>query len=152
VLRGVMVRVGDVGRLGQLIAVGYPLLAIAGSAPAPAECVTVKYRDTPVCLDTFKCVDTHQSSFVRAVCFDERKSYLVIKLNDVWYHYCAVDRASFENLTTASSVGSYYNQNFRSHGAVHAHLTAGTIRCRPTPRGSVTAKNCQISRKILPPS
>ena len=33
-----------------------------------AECVTVKYRDTTVCLDSFACTDTPQSSFVRRVC------------------------------------------------------------------------------------
>ena len=57
---------------------GIALLA-ASSVRAPAECVTVKYRETPVCLDTFKCVETRQSSFVRADGFDERKSYLVVK-------------------------------------------------------------------------
>ncbi len=34
------------------------------------ECVTVKYRDTTVCLDHFVCTDTPQSSFVRRVCYD----------------------------------------------------------------------------------
>jgi hypothetical protein len=105
--------------------VGVTVILAGMSAPAASECVAIKYRDTPVCLDTFKCVETPQSSFVRKVCFDAAQSYLVIKLNDVWYHYCAVDRVSFENLTTASSIGSYYNQNFRSHGTIH-----GPFDCR----------------------
>jgi hypothetical protein len=98
------------------------------SRPALAECITVKYRDTPVCLNTFACTETPQSSFVREVCFDAAKSYMLIKLNETWYHYCAVDRASVENLIKAPSVGAYYNQNFRSHGLVH-----GPFDCRDHP-------------------
>jgi hypothetical protein len=98
------------------------------SWPASAECLTIKYRDTPVCLTTFACTETPQSSFVRAICYDAAKSYMLIKLNDTWYHYCGVDRASIDNLIYASSVGSYYNQNFRSHGSVH-----GPFDCRDRP-------------------
>jgi hypothetical protein len=50
---------------------------------------------------------------------DAAKSYMLIKLNETWYHYCAVDRTSVDNLIHANSVGTYYNQNFRSHGPVH---------------------------------
>jgi hypothetical protein len=98
------------------------------SWPAFAECVTVKYRDTLVCLDTFTCIETPQSSFVRTVCYDATKSYMLIKLNDTWYHYCAVDRTSFDNLTKCPSVGKCYNDNFRSHGQVH-----GPFDCRDHP-------------------
>jgi hypothetical protein len=106
------------------------LLGVAGftSWPALAECVAVKYRDTPVCLDTFKCTKTAQSSFVREVCFDVAKSYMLIKLNDTWYQYCSVDRVAFENLINAPSVGRYYNESFRSHGPVH-----GPFDCRDHP-------------------
>jgi|ERR1700720_573185 hypothetical protein len=71
-----------------------------------AECLAIKYRDTPVCLDTFECTETPQSSFVRQICYDAAKSYMLIKLNDTWYHYCAVDRTSVDNLIHASSVGT----------------------------------------------
>lgn len=96
--------------------------------PVFAECVTVKYRDTPVCLNTFACTETPRSSFVRTICYDVAKSYMLIKLNDTWYHYCAVNRASVENLTQAPSVGTYYNKNFRSHGPLH-----GPFDCRDHP-------------------
>jgi KTSC domain len=105
------------------------LLAISlMSWPAWAECVVVKYRSTPVCLDTFKCTETPQSSFVRTVCYDAAKSYMLIKLNGTWYHYCAVDPASVDNLLKANSIGRYYNKNFRSHGLVH-----GPFDCRDHP-------------------
>src|ERR1700730_14412253 len=88
---------------------GAVLLTIlgVGSSPASADCVTVKYRDTPVCLNTFACTETPQSSFVRTICYDAAKSYMLIKLNDTWYHYCAVDSTSVGNLVHAPSVGTY---------------------------------------------
>ena len=92
---------------------------VLGPGSSLAECVTIKYRDTPVCLNTFTCSETPQSSFVRQICYDATKSYMLIKLNDTWYHYCAVDRLSADNLIRASSVGTYYNQHFRSQGLVH---------------------------------
>jgi len=105
-----------------------PMLFAADNAFAFAQCVTVKYRGTPVCLDTFACTETPQSSFVREICYDAAKSYMLIKLNETWYHYCAVDRTSIENLVHASSVGTYYNQRFRSQGPIH-----GSFDCRDHP-------------------
>jgi hypothetical protein len=101
---------------------------VSGSGSGLAECVTIKYRDTPVCLKTFTCTETPQSSFVRQICYDATKSYMLIKLNETWYHYCAVDRSSVDNLIRASSVGTYYNQRFRSQGPVH-----GPFDCRDHP-------------------
>ena len=104
------------------------LAAGVSSSVAYAECVTIKYRDTPVCLDTFTCINTPQSSFVREVCYDPAKSYMLIKLNETWYHYCSVDRASFDNLIKCPSVGKCYNEDFRSRGSVH-----GPFDCRDHP-------------------
>jgi hypothetical protein len=101
---------------------------VLGSGSGLADCVTIKYRDTQVCLNTFTCTETLQSSFVREICYDATKSYMLIKLNETWYHYCAVDRVSVDNLIHASSVGTYFNQNFRSQGPVH-----GPFDCRDRP-------------------
>jgi hypothetical protein len=108
------------------------------SAPAFAECVTVKYRDTPVCSDTFECTDTPQSSFVRRVCFDSAKSYMLILLKETWYDYCSVDRASVDKLLKGPSVGRNYNQDFRSHGSAH-----GPFDCRDHPRPDYPACSCK---------
>lgn len=110
------------------VLLGTILLAASGSLATAAECVAVKYRDTPVCLTTFKCDATPQSSFVRQICFDAAKSYMLINLNGTWYHYCAVDQRSHDALVHAPSVGAYYNENFRSHGPVH-----GPFDCRDHP-------------------
>jgi hypothetical protein len=112
----------------RLIGIGFALLTGFASWPALAECVAIKYRDTPVCLDSFSCTETPQSSFVRMICYDAAKSYMLIKLNDTWYHYCAVEPASVASLLRASSVGTQYNEQFRSHGAVH-----GPFDCRDHP-------------------
>jgi hypothetical protein len=104
------------------------LAFFASNPPAFAECVTVKYRDTPVCLDTFECTKTPQSSFVREICYDSAKSYMLIQLNETWYHYCSVDRASVDGLLKGPSVGQNYNKDFRSHGSVH-----GPFDCRDHP-------------------
>jgi hypothetical protein len=116
-------------RLLPLLIVSFVLLASA-AAPntAAAECVTVKYRDGQVCLDTFKCSETSRSSFVRAICYDASKAYMLINLNGTWYHYCSVDGASVSKLVNAESIGRYYNQYFRSRGSVH-----GPFDCRDHP-------------------
>ena len=111
-----------------LLSLSSSVNAETASGSSTAECVTIKYRDTPVCLNTFTCAETPQSSFVRQICYDAPRSYMLIRLNETWYHYCAVDRASVDNLIHASSVGTYYNQNFRSQGPVH-----GPFDCRDRP-------------------
>jgi hypothetical protein len=61
-----------------VMAIYLPITAVTRPAFA-TECVAVKYRDTPVCLTTFMCAETPQSSFIREVCYDGAKSYMLIK-------------------------------------------------------------------------
>lgn len=68
------------------------------NAFAFAPCVTVKYRDRLACLDAFVCTETPQNSFAREICYDATKSYMLIELNETWYHLCAVDHPSVDNL------------------------------------------------------
>jgi hypothetical protein len=104
----------------SLICTMVGVVVLLSGRPAFAECVTtIKYRDTPVCLDTFACTETPQSRFVREICYDVAKSYMLIRLNDTWYQYCAVDSASVYYLIHAGSVGTYYNWNFRSDSPLH---------------------------------
>jgi hypothetical protein len=111
----------------RLFGIGIALLVGFASWPVLAECVAVKYREAPVCLDTFVCTETPKSSFVRTICYDDTKSYMLIKLNDTWYHYCAVDPASVDSLLNALSIGTYYNEHFRSH------VMHGPFDCRDHP-------------------
>jgi hypothetical protein len=112
----------------RLTGVGIGLLAGFASWPVFAGCIVVKYRDAPVCSDTFVCTETPQDSVVREVCFDAARSYMLIKLDETWYHYCSLDRGSVENLIKAPSIYNYYKQHFRSHGSVH-----GPFDCRDHP-------------------
>ena len=57
-------------------------LIVLWTLPASGETACVKYREGP-CLDLapFACTDRPESSFVRRVCYDAAKSYMLIKLN-----------------------------------------------------------------------
>jgi KTSC domain len=92
---------------------------------AAGECVTVRYRTTPVCLEFLRCSLTPRSSSVRSVCYDAKNLYMLIKLKNTWYQYCAVDHSSVDHLLAAQSVGRYFNEKFRSHGPLH-----GPFDCR----------------------
>ena len=81
---------------------------------AQAETVDVKYRG-PVDLKPFTCTNT-VSSFVRRVCYDKAKSYMLILLNSTWYHYCEIDSGTVAALTGAESVGRFFNANIKGRG------------------------------------
>jgi len=88
---------------------------------ATAETVEVKYRG-PVDLKPFACSDNIRSSFVNRICYDKSKSYMLIKLQATWYHYCAIDDGTVTALKSAESVGRYYNNNIK-----------GRFDCRTNP-------------------
>lgn len=105
------------------------LIAFVSAANvASAESVCVKYGPCPLDLASFSCADTPRSSFVRRICYEEPKRFMVIKLKDTWYPYCAVDAASVKSLIEASSIGRHYNETFRSRSGVH-----GPFDCRDHP-------------------
>ncbi len=58
--------------------------------------------------------ETPRSSFVRRVCYDEPKSFMVIKFNETWYPYCEIDGATVQQLLSAESAGTFYNKAIRS--------------------------------------
>jgi len=83
-------------------------------ATAQAETVNVKYR-CPVDLKPFTCTNT-ESSFVNRVCYDKANSYMLILLNNTWYHYCEIDAITVASLISAGSVGRFYNANIKGTG------------------------------------
>jgi hypothetical protein len=93
------------------------VMLTGGAAAEPqvgVETVCVKYGPCPLALSTFACTDTPRSSFIRRVCYDAPKAFMVIKLNDTWYPYCEIDAATVQQLITAESAGKFYNQAIRS--------------------------------------
>jgi KTSC domain len=105
----------------------FTFLALTFSAEG--ETVCVKYGPCPLDLSKLACTDTVTSSFVRRVCYDEKKRFVAIKLNETWYPYCDVDDKSVRELLSAPSIGKHYNDRFRSRRD-GAH---GPFDCRDRP-------------------
>jgi hypothetical protein len=84
------------------------LVYIATSSPTHAESVYVKYHGE-VDLAPFSCEQVMRSSFVRRICYDSAKQYMLISLDGTFYHYCSIDGATVDGLRSAPSIGRYYN-------------------------------------------
>ena len=103
------------------------LLAVANSS-ALAETICVKYGQCPLDLAAFKCSDVTRS-FIKRVCYDASKSFMVIELAGTWYPYCAIGAGDVQKLLgAAESSGKFYNSTVRSHGSSH-----GPFDCRDHP-------------------
>lgn len=93
--------------LGIAIALTFGLLGAA-----LAETVNVKYRG-PVDLAPFQCESVSRSSFVTRVCYDRKERYMVIGLKGTYYHYCEIDPDTVAALSSADSMGRFYNSNIK---------------------------------------
>jgi hypothetical protein len=80
-----------------------------GNAEVLAEWVVVKYRDTPVNIAGFAEVGRADSSLVFDAWYDAGNDYMVINLAGTNYHYCAFPGSAWEDLRTASSMGTHYH-------------------------------------------
>ena len=101
------------------VALALSSILVGGNAagqrdPASEASICVKYGPCPLDTSSFTCTDTPRSSFIRRVCYDEPKSFMVIKLKETWYPYCEIDGATVQQLLSAGSAGTFYNQNIRS--------------------------------------
>jgi hypothetical protein len=65
-------------------------------------------------LQHFTCTDIPTSKYLRRVCYDEGKAYLLVELQETWLHYCGVKRPIVSAFIKAPSVASFYNSNIRS--------------------------------------
>jgi hypothetical protein len=71
----------DLG-MGRLVFLAFTMI-FAGTCAA--EMVDVKYRGA-IPLDRFACSSIERSSFIRRVCYDNADAYMVVQLNDTYYH------------------------------------------------------------------
>jgi KTSC domain len=80
-------------------------------AAQPGRVVLVKYRLTPVNVShpRFKYLDTSRSSFVTGAWYDESNSYMIIGLNNTYYHYCRMPVSAWNSFRSADSFGRHYN-------------------------------------------
>jgi hypothetical protein len=87
-----------------------------------AEQIFVKYRGF-VTLDSFVCQDI-SSSFIKRLCYDQKRQYMILRLNNTYYHYCGIKQTDISNFLEAESKGVFYNTNIK-----------GLFDCRlsPTP-------------------
>lgn len=90
------------------------ILLLLCACPAFAETVDIKYRG-PLDLALFACTDVTRSSFIRRVCFDKAKSYMVISLNGTYYHYCSIPATTVDALMAAPSMGRFFNGEVKGH-------------------------------------
>lgn len=90
------------------------LLLACWSSNANAEMVEVKYRGT-INLSHFECEDITRSSFVNRICHDGENSYMIILLRSTYYHYCDIDAGTVSDLSTAPSIGRFYNQQIKGN-------------------------------------
>jgi len=94
-----------------------PILSFIFSAfmtlPVIAESVYVKYRGS-VDLNGFECSNT-SSSFVHRICYQKQSKYLIVRLNNTYYHYCRLPQGTYNSWLSASSKGRYYNRNIKGN-------------------------------------
>ena len=88
------------------------LIGVIGACRS--ETVDVKYRG-PVDLAPFKCESIDHSSFIRRVCYDATNNYMIVLLNQTYYHYCDIDSVTVDAFEAAESMGRYFNASIKGH-------------------------------------
>lgn len=83
------------------------------SAGTLAETVMVKYQG-PVDLKPFTCTET-QSSLVHRICYQPEQSYLVVLLDQTYYHYCRIPSQVVTRWLNADSKGRFYLGNIKGN-------------------------------------
>lgn len=93
------------------------IIMVAGtlaSAAGRAESVSVKYRG-PVDLAPFACSTIERSSFIHRVCYDHVNAYMIVRLNNIYYHYCNIDSGTVDAFLAAASMGRFFNASIKGH-------------------------------------
>ena len=88
--------------------VALTLLVVAVAGESWSETVDVKYRG-PVDLTPFKCSPIDRSSFIRRVCYDAANSYMLVQLNETYYHYCDIGKSTVDAFNAAESMERFFN-------------------------------------------
>jgi hypothetical protein len=96
------------------LAFSLTLLVVGVVGECRSETVDVKYRGS-VELSPFACSTVDRSSFIRRVCYDAAHSYMIVKLNETYYHYCDIDSTTVDAFTAADSMGRFFNASIKGH-------------------------------------
>lgn len=62
----------------------------------------------------FESFNISNSSFVKEAWFDADKDYLILKLQDKYYHFCRFNEGVWEEFKRADSYGEYFNLNIKN--------------------------------------
>ncbi len=83
----------------------------------PTDYVEVKYRDTPINIadSRFEYLNTDISSFICGAWYDWEYEYMVIRLEETYYHYCGLPSIIWEEFKKAESFGRFYNQAIKGN-------------------------------------
>lgn len=78
------------------------------------EMVVVKYQGL-VDVSRMKCETITRSSFINRLCYDAAEKYVVVLLEDIYYHYCAVPQNIITNWEEADSMGRFYRYSIKGN-------------------------------------
>jgi hypothetical protein len=98
----------------MLAAAMFACTLCTGPSLSRAETVDVKYRGE-VDLKSFDCKDIIRSSFIRRVCYDTKYMYMIVKLNETYYHYCDIESTTVDAFEAADSMGRFFNASIKGH-------------------------------------
>ncbi len=81
-----------------------------------AETISVKYRSSPVEVSNGNFTDysLKESSIIKRLLYDQKENYLLVKLHDVYDHYCGIPANLVDNWVSAESLGKYYHANIKN--------------------------------------
>ena len=99
----------------SLVALFAVVIFTSGCGSNGSNFVKIEYRSDKVDVSNsiFEYQDTSKSSFVDGAWYDSSNSYMIIKLNSKYYHYCGLSSSIWNNFTSATSYGTYYNSNIK---------------------------------------
>lgn len=97
----------------KLVKFIFSIILVSLTSTVYAEDVFVKYRGA-VNLNGFACHLT-SSSFVHRICYLEENDYLVVLLDQTYYHYCRIPANVTRKWLGASSKGRFYGQYIKGN-------------------------------------
>lgn len=78
-----------------------------------AEIVEVKNLGN-IDLSDYQCSFV-SSSVVNRICFNDKKSSLILLFRSNYYAYCRIPKSVVNELASASSIGQYFNANIKGN-------------------------------------
>lgn len=82
-------------------------LSTASLGSLRAETVEVEYHGD-IDLEHFACTEIAPGSRVRRVCYDDANRYLVVRQEETWRHFCAVEAALAARLVEAPAIDRFF--------------------------------------------